>query len=94
MTKARYDKFIRMLEDAIFEYNHAVKVLNYFPDDDQLELAAYGAMCYLRGICDTFDKISGISITLEFVDRSLFSEITKAQINNVAVKVRRIRHES
>ena len=94
MTKAMYNKFIRMLEDAIFEYNHAVKAFNYFPDDDQLELAAYGAMCYLRGIRDTFDKISGISITFEFVDRSLYSEIIKAQINNVTVKVRRIHHES
>lgn len=94
MTKAMYNKFIRMFEDAIFEYNHAVKVLNYFPDDSQLELAAYGAMCYLRGISDTLGKISGISVTLEFADRSLFSEITKAQINNVTVKVRRINHEN
>lgn len=94
MTKAMYNKFIQMLEDAIFEYNHAVKVLNYFPNDDQLELSAYGAMCYLRGISDTFDKIIGISITLEFVDSSLFSEIIKAQINNVGVRVRRINHES
>lgn len=94
MIKVRYNKFIRMLEDAIFEYNYAVEVLSHSPDDDQYELAAYGAISYLRGICDTFDKISGISITLEFVDRSLFSEITKAQINNVNVRVRRINHES
>jgi hypothetical protein len=86
------DKSVEALERAISKYNSAIKRLSARYTHDH-EREAYGAMRYLRGLCDMLFTTSNIFVTFEYTKNTFYSEIIAYNMT-LAVKKEGNHHES